>query len=177
MPPRCSPFTSPRQESYEHVGGKSALSQYYSNDGSYEWSPCTILTFDSRKELFRIRWTQTRKQKWVSRLNLRLENEDLATWIRKTKLIKILQRDRSRFETRNKWMSEALPTLGETTSAARSSCAAAKTVLNSTRTGLLRPWVRSRDCSSAWYATGKLKPQLQLSGTSFVETVAQSRRT
>ena len=102
------------QESYDDISGKPALSQYYSSDGSYEWSPCTILTFDSRRQLFRIRWARTRKQKWVSRLNLRLEEEDLASWIRKTKLIRILERDKSRFETRNKWMAEAMPTLEET---------------------------------------------------------------
>ncbi|PRP89251.1 dynein heavy chain 1, axonemal [Planoprotostelium fungivorum] len=68
--------------SYENVPqdammpGKPATSKWFFPDGTWEWKDCIIKSFDPEREQFLVIWSDSGKEKFVSRLNLRLENDD-----------------------------------------------------------------------------------------------------
>ncbi|OMJ79537.1 hypothetical protein SteCoe_20429 [Stentor coeruleus] len=50
-------------------------SKWFFGNGTYEWRSCTIESYDNEKEQYLIKWPNDHK-KYVSRINLRFENED-----------------------------------------------------------------------------------------------------
>ncbi|KAJ1628517.1 hypothetical protein T492DRAFT_1018021 [Pavlovales sp. CCMP2436] len=71
-------------------GGSSvlALSRRPGPDGAAQWHSCEVRAHDPREGLFEIRWVDEPERpgdtpqpgKWVSRLNLRMPFEELASW-------------------------------------------------------------------------------------------------
>ena len=56
--------------------GVAAYSRYYHTDGRKEWAPCWVTGFNADEMTFTIVWKESRKQKFVKRLNLIFEGED-----------------------------------------------------------------------------------------------------
>ena len=59
----------------DQYGRAKAFSRWFFADGSYEWRECEILRYNDSLERYEIKWLNKRQKK-VSRLNLRLPYED-----------------------------------------------------------------------------------------------------
>lgn len=82
-------------EVHHNSVGKKAVSKYYLTDGSFEWRPCVVISYDDDRK-YRVRWTKgSAKHKWVTRANLRFENETEIEWSRRKMLLQILERAKS----------------------------------------------------------------------------------
>lgn len=44
-----------------------AFSKWFANDGTFEWKPCEVESFDNEKEQYRITWKHNQVSKLVSR--------------------------------------------------------------------------------------------------------------
>jgi hypothetical protein len=52
------------------------VSKWYTTGGRWEWRPCIVLSYENAREQFLIQWDLNNKQKYVSRLNLRFNDEN-----------------------------------------------------------------------------------------------------
>ena len=67
-------------ENYKTLSPRAVgYSKWFFGNGTYEWRKCTIDKYDLEKEQFLIQW-QNGVQKYVSRINLRLENESESSF-------------------------------------------------------------------------------------------------
>ncbi|KNC52665.1 dynein heavy chain domain-containing protein [Thecamonas trahens ATCC 50062] len=56
----------------------SGLSKFFDVDGSWSWKPCLVVGYNADKALYQIEWLSNHSLKWVSRLNLVFDGEDMS---------------------------------------------------------------------------------------------------
>eukprot|EP01105_Mastigella_eilhardi_P025496 TRINITY_DN6953_c0_g1_i1.p1 TRINITY_DN6953_c0_g1~~TRINITY_DN6953_c0_g1_i1.p1 ORF type:complete len:4254 (+),score=1253.29 TRINITY_DN6953_c0_g1_i1:29-12763(+) len=61
-------------------GTRRACSRFFEKDNSWKWAPCTVLSYDQQKEMYLVEWDENKRQKLVSRLNLRFDEENVETF-------------------------------------------------------------------------------------------------
>lgn len=61
---------------YSFQPNQPAESKWHTTGGRWEWRPCLVLLYDEEREQFLIRWSSSNRKKYVSRLNLRFNDED-----------------------------------------------------------------------------------------------------
>ncbi|PRP87942.1 putative dynein heavy chain [Planoprotostelium fungivorum] len=52
--------------------------RWYSNNGQSDWRKCIAIAFDEKQQKFLIEWDSNKKKKYVSRLNIRFQEEDIT---------------------------------------------------------------------------------------------------
>jgi len=59
------------------------FSKWFDNNGTFQWKPCEVVSFDKIEEKYAIIWEHNQKDKKVTRVNLRFEGEDLEEYEKK----------------------------------------------------------------------------------------------
>jgi hypothetical protein len=69
----------------------SAFSKWYDTKGNCTWEPCTILDYDQEQGRYLIKWP-TGVQKYVSRLNLRHQQDNDKTFSKRIEEAEVLRK-------------------------------------------------------------------------------------
>eukprot|EP00667_Euglena_gracilis_P000033 EG_transcript_33 len=64
----------------QDCGGTPARSKFHYDSEHADWAPCRVQDYNPTTGEFLIEWNDTRKQKWVRRLNLVFDDEDPELW-------------------------------------------------------------------------------------------------
>eukprot|EP00003_Mantamonas_plastica_P031136 TRINITY_DN795_c0_g2_i2.p2 TRINITY_DN795_c0_g2~~TRINITY_DN795_c0_g2_i2.p2 ORF type:complete len:167 (+),score=73.75 TRINITY_DN795_c0_g2_i2:607-1107(+) len=59
----------------QDIGGTAAWSRYFAVDGKAKWAACRVIEYSDEQEAYLVEWKETRKRKFVKRLNLRFDVE------------------------------------------------------------------------------------------------------
>lgn len=52
------------------------MSKWFHSSGKWDWRECSVLAYDKDKQKYLIEWDESKKQKYVNRLNLKFDEED-----------------------------------------------------------------------------------------------------